>query len=72
MSLEAWGDGGDDHECQQCDFAKENGFNDGWETALERVALIIDGGYSEGDQADAKALAMSIRAMKDWEQARRV
>ncbi len=69
MSLEVFGDEGDidEHECRQTENAREAGFEDGWEAALERVALILEGGYpTKGDRADVESVVMSVRAMKLW------
>lgn len=65
MSLGAFGDEGNVCECGGDHY--DAGFAEGWERALERVALMLEAGHpTPGARTDAHALAMTVRAMKSW------
>lgn len=69
MSLEVFGDEGDidEHECHLTEVAREDGFEQGWEAALDRVALMLEGSYTApDDKADVPAIVMTIRSLKAW------
>ena len=77
MSYDAWGDDGQCIcECECCATHHQDSLVEGWERAIDhiaskidRIASMIDGylGHDGSDtQVSARALAMTVRAMKPW------